>query len=159
MAAKSNSDGPSSELKLRIVRVFAAPRALVFDAWTKPEQIKQWSAPRGFTIPVSEGDLKVGGKWRACMISPQGEELWLGGEYREIVPNERLVFTHAWGEDEGKPRTETIVTVQFADHPDGTEMIFEQTGFASIESRDGHSGGWNECLELLADHLAKSSEK
>src|SRR6478735_9680878 len=101
MDAKSNSTQSPTELKLRIVRVFAAPRALVFDAWTKPEHLKQWSAPNGFTMPVSQGELRPGGKWRACMVSPNGDELWLGGEYLEVIPNERLVFTHAWDEDGG----------------------------------------------------------
>ena len=155
MDAKSNSSQSPSELKLRIVRVFAAPRALVFDAWTKPEPLKRWSSPNGFTMPVSQGDLRPGGKWRACMVSPNGDELWLGGEYLEVIPNERLVFTHVWDEDGGETGPVTTVTVQFADHPKGTEIIFEQTGFGSPESRDGHDGGWSECFARLTDLLAE----
>jgi uncharacterized protein YndB with AHSA1/START domain len=137
-------------LKLVLTRIFAAPRPLVYAAWTKPEHIRQWSAPNGFTIPVNEGDLRVGGKWRACMVTPQGEKLWLGGVYHEIVKNKKLVFTQAWdGGDE-----ETLVTVRFADHPRGTKMMFTQTGFGSAASRDGHQGGWSECFVRLAGHLA-----
>ena len=135
---------------LTLTRIFAAPRALVFAAWTEARHIKQWSAPNGFTIPVSRGDLRVGGKWRACMVSPQGEKMWLGGSYREVVKNKKLVFTHAWaGGDE-----ETLVTVRFADHPRGTKMIFAQAGFGSAASRDGHKGGWTECFLKLARHLS-----
>lgn len=140
--------------KLVLTRIFAAPRALVFAAWTESKHLKQWSAPNGFTIPVSQGDLRVGGKWKACMVTPQGEKLWLGGVYREIVRNKKLVFTHAWkGGDE-----ETLVTVRFADHPRGTKMMFEQSGFGSAESRDGHKGGWTECFVRLADHLRETAD-
>ena len=141
--------------KLALTRIFAAPRALVFAAWTESKHLKQWSAPNGFTIPVSQGDLRVGGKWKACMVTPQGEKLWLGGVYREIVRNKKLVFTHAWkgGEEE------TLVTVRFADHPRGTKMMFEQSGFGSAGSRDGHKGGWTECFVRLADHLRKTIVK
>ncbi|SDS30121.1 Uncharacterized conserved protein YndB, AHSA1/START domain [Opitutus sp. GAS368] len=149
MVARNNPKRPA-QLKLVLTRIFAAPRPLVYAAWTKPEHIRQWSAPNGFTIPVSEGDLRVGGKWRACMVSPQGEKLWLGGIYREIVKNKKLAFTHAWdGGDE-----ETLVTVRLADHPRGTKMMFVQSGFTSAGSREGHGGGWAECFVLLGQHLA-----
>ena len=140
----------SADAKLTLTRIFAAPRALVFAAWTQPRHMKQWSAPNGFTIPVNQGDLRAGGKWRACMVTPQGEKLWLGGIYREVVENRKLVFTHTWqGED-----VETLVTVRFADHPRGTKMMFTQTGFGSAASREGHKGGWTECFGRLAAHLA-----
>src|SRR5258708_283658 len=84
------------------------------------------------------------------MVSPQGEKLWLGGVYREIVKNEKLIFTQAW--DGGNE--ETLVTVRFADHPRGTKMLFAQSGFASAGSCAGHEGGWTECFVLLARHLA-----
>jgi len=133
-----------------LTRIFAAPRAVVFAAWTKPVHLKQWSAPNGFTIPVSRGELKPGGQWLACMVSPEGEKMWLGGVYREIVPDKKLVFTHRWrGGDE-----ETLVTVRFADHPRGTKLTFTQSGFSSAGSRAGHKGGWTECLARLETHLA-----
>ena len=83
-----------------------------------------------------------------------GKELWLGGVYREIVPNKRLVMTHAWDEENGRPGPETIVTVQFEALGAKTQVTLQQTGFDSIQSRDGHAGGWGECLDLLAEHLA-----
>lgn len=139
--------------KLTLTRIFAAPRALVFAAWTEPGHLSQWSAPRGFTIPVNQGVLKPGGQWRACMVTPDGVKLWLGGVYRKIVPGRLLVFTHAWEGEEGAP--ETLVTVRFADHPRGTRLTFTQSGFASVQSRDGHAGGWKECFARLTELLAK----
>jgi len=137
-----------------ITRILAAHRALVFAAWTKPAHLKQWSAPHGFTIPVSKGNLRVGGKWRACMVSPQGEKMWLSGVYREVVKDELLVFTHAW-EGDGAGGHETLVTVRFEDHARGTKIIFKQSGFDSSASVAGHKGGWTECFERLVALLAR----
>jgi uncharacterized protein YndB with AHSA1/START domain len=145
----------SSAGTIRITRIFAAPRPLVFAAWTQSEHLKQWSAPRGFTIPVSRGDLRTGGKWSACMVSPEGEKLWLAGGYREVIKNRKLVFTHAWkGGDE-----ETLVTVRFEDHARGTRIIFTQSGFASAGSRDGHKVGWGQCFDRLATQLQGQSAR
>lgn len=153
MAAR-NSVATLDERTLVITRVFDAPVSLVWQAWTDGKHIAKWSAPRGFTIPTSEGDLRPCGKWRCCMRAPDGKELWLGGVYREIVPNKLLVMTHAWDEESGRPGPETIVTVRFEDLGAKTKVTLQQTGFNSIQSRDGHAGGWGECLDLLAEHLA-----
>lgn len=124
-----------------------------------PMHLKQWSAPRGFTVPVSQGDLRVGGKWRACMVTPQKEKLWLGGEYQQIIQNELLVFTHAWDENGGKRSSETLVTVRFSDYGTKTKLVLEQTGFTSAESAAGHEGGWSECLERLREQLKLKRRK
>ena len=89
------------------------------------------------------------------MISPQGERFPVGGVYREIIPNELLVFTHIWEEDDGTPEHETVVTVRFADEGTKTKVTLEQSVFRSVESRDGHIGGWSEALERLQDLLTK----
>jgi uncharacterized protein YndB with AHSA1/START domain len=140
--------------ELVITRVFDAPRDLVWKAWTEPDRIKQWSAPKGFTIPVAEGELRPGGAWKSCMRKPDGTDLWLGGVYREIDEPKRLVFTHAWLDEHGNPGPETVVTVTLTERGGKTEMNFRQSGFDSIESRDGHAGGWNECFDKLEEHLA-----
>jgi uncharacterized protein YndB with AHSA1/START domain len=88
------------------------------------------------------------------MVSPEGKEMWLGGEYREIEEPSRLVFTHAW-DNQGKPGPETLVTVTLTERGNKTEMTFRQTGFESAESRKGHSEGWNECFDLLDELLRK----
>jgi uncharacterized protein YndB with AHSA1/START domain len=155
--AERNSDTQTaSERELSITRVFDASRDRVWKAWTDPEEVKEWSAPQGFTMPVSEGDLRPGGAWRACMQKPDGTKLWLGGVYREIAPPERLVFTHAWDDENGKPGPETIVTVTLTERGGKPEMKFVQTGFESVDSRDGHAEGWNECFDKLEDLLRKA---
>jgi uncharacterized protein YndB with AHSA1/START domain len=82
-----------------------------------------------------------------------GTELWLGGVYKEVVRPEKLVFTHAWDGPNGKPGPETLVTVTFVEKGSDTEMHFHQTGFDSVESRNGHGEGWNECFGLLDTFL------
>jgi uncharacterized protein YndB with AHSA1/START domain len=156
MTAKeeTNSTHQPADRILVITRVFDAPRSLVFEAWTTKEHLDQWCAPRGFTIPQSGGEFRPGGPWRSCMRAPDGTEYRLRGTYREIVQDELLVFTHAWEEADGTLGPETIVTVRFTDENGKTRLTFEQGPFQSIEARDGHKGGWTECLERLAEHIA-----
>lgn len=155
MAAKTRAAAEPTERVLVLQRVFDAPRELVFQAWTEPHHLTQWSCPNGFTLTHCEGELRPGGAWRSCMRSPDGKDLWLGGVYREIQAPDRLVFTHAWLDDHGKPGHETVVTVTFAERGGKTEMTFRQAEFESVESRDGHRGGWTECFDKLATYVAK----
>lgn len=141
--------------ELTIRRTLAAPRALVFQAWTDGERLKRWCCPTGFAIPFSEGDIRPGGKFRTCMRSPQGEEHWLSGAYIEIVPDEKIVFTHRWLDEAGNPGHETVVTVTLAEARDGgTRLTLHQAFFISEASRDGHFGGWTETLDSLERFLA-----
>lgn len=141
---------PSPKVVLEIVREFDAPRALVFEMWVKSRHMQNWAAPEGFTIPMNEGDLRLGGKWRSCMRAPDGTEHWLSGTYREIVPPQRLVFSHQW---DGAP--ETTVSVTFEEVGGKTRMVFRQTGFESSASRDGHEGGWTQSFEKLKTYLGQ----
>jgi uncharacterized protein YndB with AHSA1/START domain len=142
--------------ELLIVRTFAAPRALVWAAWTDAERTAQWMAPAGFTIPFNEGDLRPGGAWRAHMRSPDGEDHRCRGIYREVVAPERLVFTHTWTDEQWTPGAETLVTVTFAERDGKTVMTFRQTGFVSEASRDGHGDGWAQCFDRLEELLRGS---
>jgi uncharacterized protein YndB with AHSA1/START domain len=151
MSAKGN-DAPDDRA-LEITRVYAAPRELVYAAITEREHIARWMAPKGFTMPVCEGDLRVGGRWRCCMVSPEGKKLWLGGVYTEIVPGRKVVCTHAWDDDDGKPGHETLLTISLEDADGGTKLTLRQAEFATRESRDGHRDGWNECLDKLQSVL------
>src|SRR5918995_7006135 len=110
-AKKASAAAGTAERELVITRIFDAPLSLVFKAWTEREHLVRWSAPRGFTITHCEGAHHPGGAWRCCMRSPEGTDYWLGGVYREIVEPDRLVFTHAWEDEEGKPGHQTLVTV------------------------------------------------
>ena len=157
----TNGDVTSAlERELVITRVLDAPRALVFAAWTQREHLMRWCAPQGFSITHCEGDLRPGCSWRTCMRSPEGIDHWVGGMYCEIVPDERLVFTHAWEEEDGTPGHETLVTVDFANEGEGkTKLTFRQTGFASTASRDGHEGGWSESFDNLQSLLTTLQSK
>ena len=139
---------------LTITRVFDAPRNLVFKAWTDTAPGNDWSVPRRFMVAAFEADLRPGGAWRLCMRTPDGEDLWVGGIYREIIPPERIVSTHAWQNPDGTAGHETLMTVELAARGDRTEMTFRQTGFESVEERDGHRDGWSECFDRLEEHLA-----
>ncbi len=145
------------KLELLIVRTFDAPRELVWKAWTDPEQAAQWMGPRGYTGTDLEGELRPGGAWRACLRPDDGgEPLWQGGVYREVVEPERLVWTFHWVGDDGLPEHEMLITMTLTEKAGGTEMSFHQAEFASIDSRDGHNGGWNSTFDRLAEYLAKS---
>jgi len=81
--------------------VFDAPRDLVFKAWTDPEQLKRWYAPKGCTMHFSQIDLRQGGTFHSCIRSPDGHDCWRKGVYREIVPPERIVYTLAIADEKG----------------------------------------------------------
>jgi uncharacterized protein YndB with AHSA1/START domain len=147
-----NDVATKDDRTLVITRVFDAPLALVWECWTQKQHLDIWSCPRGFTIPRSNAEFRPGGKWHVVMRTPDGHDLGLGGTYREIVPMKRLVMTHVWDEE---PVAETLVTVTFEASGDKTRVTLEQTGFATVQSRDGHTGGWGEALDILAEHLAE----
>jgi len=145
----------NTDLALVLTRVLPAPRQLVYDAWTKKEHLEKWQgAPQGFTVTQAHSDIRPGGTFKLCMRSPDGVDHWLQGEYREVVPPERLVFTHSWLNAEGKPGKETLVTLTFTEVAGGTELTLKQTGFPSAQSRDGHREGWASTFERMAEYLS-----
>jgi uncharacterized protein YndB with AHSA1/START domain len=154
-AGKASAAAGTAERELVITRIFDAPKSLVFKAWTEREHLVHWSAPHGFTITHCEGDLRPGGAWRCCMRSPDGTDHWLGGVYREIAPPERLVFTHAWEDEDGRPGHETLVTATFAEQDGKTRFTFHQAVFESVAARDSHREGWTECLDRLEEYLGE----
>jgi uncharacterized protein YndB with AHSA1/START domain len=146
MTTAPHSDaGPA----LEITRVFDAPRELVFAAWLDPEQLVEWSGPKGFTVPFIEGDPVPGGPWRMCMRSAEHGDVWSHGVWREVTPPERLVFTTAWETSDGSPDHEMLITVTLTDLGGRTEMHFHQATFTSDGSRDSHNEGWTECFDKL----------
>jgi uncharacterized protein YndB with AHSA1/START domain len=153
---KDNPTTKDAPNELTITRIFNAPRALVWKMFTEIEHALKWGGPRDYPMIRLEGDLRPGGKWRGCLrAKDSGEETWQGGVYREIVPNERLVYTFAWDEESGNSPLETLITLTFADAEDGkTKMTFHQTPFVSTESRDGHREGWNSAFDRFDDYLA-----
>lgn len=150
-------DSIATRPTLRMQRHFDAPRPLVWRAWTNPEVMVLWLGPVEWPAVSATQDLRVGGKWRACLRSPDtGQDLWQGGVYREIVPDERLVFTFKWDEShEDGPPVDTLVTVQLRDAPGGgTLMDFTHEGLKSEQSLTGHKHGWTSTFERLEAFLA-----
>jgi uncharacterized protein YndB with AHSA1/START domain len=139
---------------LVMTRIVDSPPALVFQAWTEPERIKQWWGPRGYTTVSCEMDLRPGGAWRVRSRSAEGVEVAERGVFREVASGERLVFTHSWEDPEGKPGLETLVTLTFADEGGKTKLTLHQAVFDTVENRDGHAEGWGESLDMLAEYLA-----
>ncbi|RSM38052.1 polyketide cyclase [Amycolatopsis balhimycina DSM 5908] len=144
--------------ELAITRVFDAPRELVFAAWTDPGQLASWLGPHGYTGAAVTLATRPGGAWRACIRSPEGDEHWMHGVYREVSAPERLVFTFAW-DTEGDLRTETVVTIDFADLGGKTEMTFVQTGFPTVADRDGHHEGWTSSFDDLTGFIRGKDDR
>lgn len=138
---------------LRLTRRFAAPVELVFRAWTDPEILSRWFGPKGFTVPDCALDARPGGAWHAVMLSPEGNEHRVGGVFTEVTPPRRLAFTWAW-ETDGARGHETEVTVELRAIGGETELTLTQRVFESVESRNGHEGGWTSSFDCLAETLA-----
>ncbi len=150
---------PFAERELTITRVFAAPRALVFRAWTEPEHLAQWWGPKGFTNPVCEFDARVGGALRIHMRAPDGTIYPMKGEIRELVPPERLVFTNFAIDTAGNHLLEGLTTVTFAEHDGKTTMTLHTRAAAVVEYAaaylQGMEAGWTQSIDKLQDLLAK----
>jgi uncharacterized protein YndB with AHSA1/START domain len=142
---------PTDE-QILITREFDAPKHLVYKAWTTPELVKRWwSAKRG-EVTIAEIDLRVGGKWRYVMIACEGFEVGFHGEYREIVPDERLVSTEVY---EGMPEGEALDTLTLTES-DGRTTLTLLVEHSCKEHRDAHinSGmedGLQDALDLLEE--------
>ncbi|HEY6421173.1 MAG TPA: SRPBCC domain-containing protein [Candidatus Binataceae bacterium] len=154
MTALSSAATELAERELVIERIFDAPRALVFKAWTEPERMAQWWGPRGFTMTSCKMDLRPGGAYRFEMRSPADTEHRTQGVFREIEEPERLVYTWAWVDAEGKSGHETLVTLTFAEHGGKTKLTLHQATFESVTARDAHRGGWTTALDCLAEYVA-----
>ena len=165
---KNRSKGAAEqppERDLVITRVFDAPRELVWKAWTEPERLKKWWGPETFTAPVIKMDLRVGGSYLYCMRSPEGQDFWTTGVYREIVPMERLVYTDSFSDAEGNVVTasqhglqgdwplELLVTVTFEEVGGKTKMTLRQSGIPAGEMSDMTAAGWNGSFDKLAESL------
>jgi len=115
-----------------VTRVVDAPRRAVFDAWTKPQHVRQWLlGPPGWTMPVCEIDLRPGGTWRYVWRKSDGVEMAMGGSFREIKPPERLVSTERWGPE----WPETVNAVVFAESA-GQTTITLTISYPSKDARD-----------------------
>jgi uncharacterized protein YndB with AHSA1/START domain len=136
--------------QILITREFAAPKHLVYKAWTTPDLIKRWWTANRGKATVTEVDLRVGGRWRYVMVMENGFEVAFHGEYRELVENERIVSTEVY---EGMPEGEALNTMTFTE-VDGRTLLTILVQHTSQEHRDAHinsgmEGGMQEAMDLL----------
>ena len=136
---------------LTIKRRFKAAPSKVFTAWTDPEKVKHWMGPGEIKVLRVESDPHTGGRFHWVMQAPSGEEHDVSGVYREVIPNEKLVFTWAW---KSTPERESLVTVTFKSDGDGTLMTLMHEQFFDEEARDRHQGGWQAAIEKMEAFLA-----
>jgi len=136
---------------LRIERRFAARAQIVFEAWTSAELLRRWYPPGAdWDTPVAEVDARVGGRLRLVMRSPDGEEFGGGGEYREITPPTRLVFTWSWDRSDVAEGIQ-VVEVDLTEHLDGTTtVVMTNYGLVDDQSRESHRDGWEGSFDNLA---------
>jgi uncharacterized protein YndB with AHSA1/START domain len=150
-----------SDQEIRMTRLFGAPRQFVFEAMTKPEHVKQWwgRLGEGYSVPVCEIDLRVGGAWRFVNRHPKGEVVFYG-EYREITPPSRLVFTEIFAQF---PDSVSVVTAELTDE-DGKTRMTATVRYPSLDVRDmvlssgmSHGAGISyDRLEDLVEALQQS---
>ncbi len=148
-----------------IERIFDAPVHVVWRMWTAPEHFAAWYGPDGATVPVAKMDVRVGGTRLICMAvqTPNGAmQMWFTGEYREVVENERLVYTESMSDEKGNllspsdagmpaeyPAT-TMVIVDLEDLGGRTKMVLTHFG---VPADSPGAVGWNMALGKLASHL------
>jgi uncharacterized protein YndB with AHSA1/START domain len=146
-----------SEYGIRVTRVFDAPRERVWREWTEPERFADWFGGTEAEVPVStvSMDVRPGGAWRATMFAgPRRREILWKGEYREVDPPERLVFTVS---DRPHDDKYEVVTVVLSDLGDGrTEMHFEQHGHMGPEQYERAKQGWGTFFDRIAERLAEA---
>lgn len=159
MTTTVNSTATATDRELIIERVFGAPREIVFEAWTRAEHLVNWWGPKDFTLPFCEIDFRVGGSYRFCMRSPDGEDYWVYGEYREIVAPEKIVMTWNRENSAGELWSSTVVTLSFEPDADRTRFKLYQTMFETVEYRDQHEFGWGQCLDRLGEYSVALSKQ
>jgi uncharacterized protein YndB with AHSA1/START domain len=157
-AGNDAATAPTSR-EITIVRLFDAPRALVFKAWTDPVHLARWWGPKDFTNPVCELDLHPGGKIHIVMRAPHGAEYPMVGEFREVVAPERLVFTNAPVDAQGNRLMDGLTTVTFADERGKTKLTMHTRAVVLVpyaaQFLSGMDVGWNQSIDRLGELVAK----
>lgn len=147
----------TSDREIAITRGFHAPRALVWAACTDPEQVPNWYGPRGWSLPVCEIDLRAGGAWRYVMRGPDGSEMALGGVFREVSPEDRLVTTESFDDYPGESLNTMTLSEQDGVTTMTTTVLYESREMRDAVIRSGMQGGAAETFDRLAEHLETTS--
>ena len=146
-----NKERPS----LTIVRRIKASPAKVYAAWTRPELMARWWGPDGGPVLSAEADPRVGGRFRVVFQTLDGLTHECRGEYREVIPERKLVFTWEWA---SKPEYGSLVTVDLCSIAGGAELVFTHAQFDHESTRDDHRRGWNGAFDKLGALLAQTAE-
>lgn len=161
--AANTTIGTQEDLAARSISIgrhFAAPRRLVWEAWTVPEHLEQWWGPSGFRTSTLEYDLRPGGRWRHVMHGPDGTDYPNRTTFREVVEPERIVYVNGWDSDDAEPMFEATILFEEADG--GTRLTMNSL-FSSAELRQevvekyGAIEGGKQTLERLAEYLSTLS--
>lgn len=159
-AAKTSTFGQAS---VTLIRIFDAPRSLVWKAWTDPKMMAQWFGPRGFTSTVDALDARVGGSLRIVMRGPDGNEYPMKGEFLDVTPLERLVFTNIAIDKDGKHLLEGETTVTLSESGGKTTLTLQTyaVGLVPIASQmlAGMEAGWNQSIDRLAELFLRSAAR
>ena len=139
--------GPSLTLQRRI----NAPPARIYSAWTEPSQIVKWMHPGDCEVIHVEMDVRVGGRFRIIMRAPDGEEHDVSGAFREVVRDEKLVYTWAW---RSTPERESLVTLTLRLDGEATLLTLKHEQFFDEAARDNHKAGWDQALDGLERQFA-----
>ena len=136
---------------VEVSKLISAPVDKVYQAWTDPQQMCKWFGCNNVSNVQVNQDLRVGGQYKIEALSCEtNKSKSVFGTFKEIVPNKKLVFS--WTNDSDEfPAHDTIVTVEFIDRSGKTEVVVRHTNFAVAHSVPGHSTGWQQCLDKLAN--------
>jgi uncharacterized protein YndB with AHSA1/START domain len=136
---------------LTLKRGFNAAPEKVYAAWTDPKQIVKWFGPDGGAVTRADMDVRVGGSYTIIFHTEDGEEHYVSGVYREVVPNEKLIFTWAW---RSTPERESLVNILIKRDGDGSLMTLLHEQFFDEAARDRHEYGWTGSMAKLERALA-----
>ena len=144
-----------TSLEVYMRREFAAPRAVVFAAWTDERLIARWWASRDYTTVACKMDVRPGGAWSRRLMAPDGRLISEHGVYHEVVAPERLVFTYS-SEGVRIADRETLVTVTFIDRGDRTVLTLRHSSLPTEQARAFHDRGWAHCLDRFTTTLPEN---
>ena len=143
-----------SDREIIMTRVFAAPRRLVFQAWSSPEHMLRWYGPRSCPLVACEMDFRVGGSWRNVMRFPDGKEMVMRGVYQEIKAPERLVSTESFDDYPGESLNTITLTEENGQTTFTCHVLYQSKEIRDAVIRSGMEGGAGETYDRLAEHVA-----
>ena len=145
----------AEKLSVEIKRFIKAPRERVYAAWTDLVQLKKWFGPENVKTRDLIADVRVGGRFRWDCTDPEGKDVTISGEYLELQPDRKIVFTWRLEEDEDWKDHSSLVTVEFFDREGGTELRLTHENLPTEPSRDDHEQGWKSVVEKLQKFLSE----